>query len=50
MTGSALSMYLQVRAALYVSCSKKKDEIEKTRGRVREGEGLGVEVPFWIGG
>ena len=30
MTRSALSMYLQVQAALYVSCGEKRDEIEKT--------------------
>ena len=40
--GKRLSEYLQVRSCAVRFMSEKRDDIEKTRGGVRGGEGLGV--------
>ena len=45
--GKRLSEYLQVRSCAVRFMMRKRDEIEKTRGRSRRGERLAVEVSFF---
>ena len=45
MTGSALSMYLQVQAALNVSCRKKEMILRRLGGGSGRGRGSGLRSP-----
>ena len=50
MTGSALSKLTELTQLRWTFQDEKKEMRLKTRGRVREGERVGIEVPLGVGG